>query len=224
MGKANQTITFAALAGKTYGDADFGVSATASSGLTVSFSSQTTGTCTVSGTTVHLVAAGTCTIRASQAGDSNYNAAPNVDRSFTISQASSITTVTCPASVPYTGAALTPCSATVTGAGLSLTPTPTYANNTNAGTATASYTYAGDTNHTGSSDSKSFTISQATQAISFAALTGMHVGDPDFTVSATGGGVGPAGNLHGSRPLHRDRQHRAHHGRGRLHDHRPPGG
>jgi hypothetical protein len=47
----------------------------------------------------------------------------------------------------------------VTGAGgLSLTPAPTYNNNTNAGTATASYTYSGDANHTGSNDSKSFTI------------------------------------------------------------------
>src|SRR5262249_54917681 len=36
-----------------------------------------------------------------------------------------------------------------------------YANNVNAGTATASYTYAGDANHTGSSDSKNFAIGKA---------------------------------------------------------------
>ena len=51
---------------------------------------------------------------------------------------------------------------TVTGAGgLNLTPTATYADNTDAGTATASYTFAGDANHTGSSDSKNFTIDKA---------------------------------------------------------------
>ena len=51
---------------------------------------------------------------------------------------------------------------TVTGAGgLSLTPTADYANNINAGTATASYTYAGDANHAGSSDSKTFMIGKA---------------------------------------------------------------
>src|SRR5204863_316590 len=50
--KANQTITFGALANKTFGDADFNVSATASSGLSVSFSA--TGNCTISGTSVHL--------------------------------------------------------------------------------------------------------------------------------------------------------------------------
>jgi hypothetical protein len=82
--KATQTIVFGALANRTFGDPDFLVSATASSGLTVAFSSQTTGTCTVAGSTVHIVAAGPCTVRASQAGDSNYYAAPNVDQSFTI--------------------------------------------------------------------------------------------------------------------------------------------
>src|SRR5437773_2516875 len=80
----SQTITFGALTGKTYGDADFGVSATASSGLAVTFSSQTIATCTVTGSTVHIVAAGLCTIRASQAGDLNYSAVPTVDQSFTI--------------------------------------------------------------------------------------------------------------------------------------------
>ncbi|MFZ3044157.1 MAG: MBG domain-containing protein [Minisyncoccia bacterium] len=81
---ANQTITFGALSNKTLSDPDFTVSATASSGLTVSFSSLTTGVCTVSVATVHLVSTGTCTIRASQAGNSNYNAASNVDQSFTV--------------------------------------------------------------------------------------------------------------------------------------------
>jgi len=56
-----------------------------------------------------------------------------------------------------------PWTGTVTGAGgLSLTPAAVYTNNTNVGTATASYTFAGDANHSGSSDSKTFAISQAT--------------------------------------------------------------
>jgi hypothetical protein len=82
--KADQTISFVAPANRKLGDADFVVTATASSGLAVSFASQTTGTCTMSGSTVHIVTVGTCTIRASQAGNSNYNAAPNVDRSVSI--------------------------------------------------------------------------------------------------------------------------------------------
>ena len=82
VGKADQTITFAALGDKTYGDADFGVSATASSSLAVTFAAS--GQCTVAVATVHLTGAGSCTITASQAGNANYNAAPDVPRAFTI--------------------------------------------------------------------------------------------------------------------------------------------
>jgi len=83
--KANQTITFNALANKILGNPDFSVSATASSGLSVSFAASPSSVCTISGSTVHLVGAGTCTITASQAGNGNYNAASSVSRSFTVS-------------------------------------------------------------------------------------------------------------------------------------------
>jgi uncharacterized protein with FMN-binding domain len=92
--------------------------------------------------------------------NANYNAAP-ASGNIVITQATSATVVSCPAgSYPYTGSAQTPCSASVTGAGgLNLTLlTPTYANNTAAGTATASFTYAGDANHSGSSGSGTFII------------------------------------------------------------------
>jgi hypothetical protein len=84
-GKTNQAITFAALANKTYGEADFTVGATASSGLAVLFAAS--GSCTVSGATVHITAAGSCTIAASQAGDASYNAATSVSQSLTIAKA-----------------------------------------------------------------------------------------------------------------------------------------
>jgi Bacterial Ig-like domain (group 3)/BNR repeat-like domain/Carboxypeptidase regulatory-like domain len=89
--KGNQTITFDVLTNKTFGDADFIVSATASSGLSVSFTAA--GNCTVTGltATVHLTSAGSCTITSSQGGDSNYNAATNVVQSFSIAQAASTT-------------------------------------------------------------------------------------------------------------------------------------
>src|SRR5262249_32646465 len=90
--KANQTITFGPLGNKTIGDPDFGVSATASSGLAVTFGAS--GNCTISGVTVHLVSAGSCTITASQAGDSNYNAAADVPRTFTIGNGMTDQTIT----------------------------------------------------------------------------------------------------------------------------------
>jgi hypothetical protein len=79
--KASQTITFNQPPTPVLlVDGSFSVSATASSNLTVSFDSDTPSVCTVSGTTVTPVATGTCTIRASQPGNTNYNAAPDVTR------------------------------------------------------------------------------------------------------------------------------------------------
>src|SRR2546427_11548309 len=107
---------------------------------------------------------------------------------MTIAQASSTTAVSCPAGpYTYTGAAQMPCSATVTGASLSLTPTPSYANNTDAGTASASYTFGGDANHTGSRDSKAFTIVQAssTTVVTCTSAAQPYTGTPPTPCSAT---------------------------------------
>jgi FG-GAP-like repeat/Bacterial Ig-like domain (group 3)/Putative Ig domain len=82
--RGNQTISFGALADQGFGAAPFTISASASSGLVVNFSSLTTAVCTVSGNAVTLVAPGPCTIRAAQGGSANYTAAPNVDRSFSV--------------------------------------------------------------------------------------------------------------------------------------------
>jgi hypothetical protein len=81
---SGQTITFGALADKIISDTPPTLSATASSGLTVAFTSATTGVCTVSGTSVTFVGPGTCTINANQAGDATRAAAPQVQRSFAI--------------------------------------------------------------------------------------------------------------------------------------------
>src|SRR5207302_1560537 len=83
-----------------------------------------------------------------------------------------------------------PCSASVTGApGFSLTPTPAYASNTNAGTAIASYTYAGDANHTGSADSKTFTIDPASSTTTVTVSDATYDGSPHGgTAQVTGAG------------------------------------
>jgi len=95
--RGNQTISFAALPDKTFGDPDFPVNATASSGLPVSFSAA--GTCTVVGNTVHLTSAGSCTITASQGGNANYFPASDVAQSFTINAAPPGTPLTIASSV-----------------------------------------------------------------------------------------------------------------------------
>ncbi|WP_144346540.1 putative Ig domain-containing protein, partial [Shewanella xiamenensis] len=78
-----QTITFANPGAQNFGTSP-NLSANSTSGLAVSFSSSTTGVCTVSGSTLTFVTAGTCTINAEQAGNSSYLAAATVSRTFTV--------------------------------------------------------------------------------------------------------------------------------------------
>jgi sugar lactone lactonase YvrE len=82
-----QTITFGSLGNVTFGVAPFPITATASSGLAVSFASTTISVCTVSASTVTVFAAGMCSIIASQPGNATYSAAPSVTRSFTVNKA-----------------------------------------------------------------------------------------------------------------------------------------
>src|SRR4029077_12629832 len=110
--KKVQTITFGALADKTYGDADFTVSATSDSGLTVSFLAS--GNCTVSGTTVHITGAGSCTITAQQAGNATFDAATDVPQTFNIAKAH-LSVKADDKSKTYDGAVFTAFTATITG-------------------------------------------------------------------------------------------------------------
>ena len=86
-GVSTQTITFGALASRTLAQSPFTVSATASSGLPVSFTSGTPAVCTAGGTngsTITLLSVGTCTIVANQAGNASFSAAPPVSQSFAV--------------------------------------------------------------------------------------------------------------------------------------------
>ena len=87
-----QTIDFTSTppAAATIGGPAYAVAATASSGLPVGFSASaaSAGVCSVSGTTVSLLGAGTCTILADQAGSGGYHAAPQAQQSFAIARAS----------------------------------------------------------------------------------------------------------------------------------------
>jgi hypothetical protein len=88
--KAAQTITFAELPVKTLGEAPFGLSATSSAGLPISFDSLTRATCEVAQNTVTIVAAGACELQASQAGDNNYNKALDVTQKFNVSPSNGV--------------------------------------------------------------------------------------------------------------------------------------
>ena len=81
--KQNQTITFTALTDKVVGDPAFALAATSTSGLAVTFSTASD-KITVSGSQVTIVKAGRAIITANQTGNSTFNAATPVDRSFCI--------------------------------------------------------------------------------------------------------------------------------------------
>ncbi len=85
--KQNQTISFYPIFNKKADDAAFSISASSSSGLPVKFSILS-GPASVNESTVTLNGtAGTVIIRASQAGNEDYNAAVNYDRSFIVNPA-----------------------------------------------------------------------------------------------------------------------------------------
>ena len=87
IGLASQTITFNSLSAKNYSNETFTVSATASSSLTVTFTSGSATICTTSGSngsTITLLGVGTCVINANQIGDSNTSPASQVSQNFTV--------------------------------------------------------------------------------------------------------------------------------------------
>ncbi len=82
----SQSINFPAIAPKTFGDAPFVISASASSGLPVNFT-IVSGPATVSGNIVTLTAAGTVIIKAFQAGNTIYSEAPPVMQNVVVNPA-----------------------------------------------------------------------------------------------------------------------------------------
>ncbi|HEX3083613.1 MAG TPA: DUF4214 domain-containing protein, partial [Pyrinomonadaceae bacterium] len=187
--KADQQITFAALADKKVGDADFNVEAKASSNLLVGLSA--TGSCTLSGPTVHLTGAGQCTITAAQDGNSDYSPAASVVRTFSIGKADQQiafddlpgktvgdadfnVNVTVSSGLAVSLAAAGNC--TITGTQVHLT---------GAGACTVTASQDGNADYNPApAVARRFAIAKADQQITFEALADKKVGDADFDVNA----------------------------------------
>ena len=90
-GGSNQTIQFGPIPGMAYGAAPFSLSATASSGLPVSFS-VISGPATVTNSTLTITGTGTVTVEAAQMGDDTWNPAPPVDQAFAVGPAPLVVT------------------------------------------------------------------------------------------------------------------------------------
>lgn len=181
--KVTQGISFSQLENKTFGNSTFTLAATASSGLALSYSSATPTVATVAGNVVTIVGAGSSVITASQAGNSEYDAATNATQTLTVNKAAA--TVTLADLTPtYNNS---PKAVTATTSPVGLPVTITYGGSATAPTAAGSYAvvatitslnYAGSANGT-------LVIGKANQTITFGALSQKLFSDPAFTLSAT---------------------------------------
>ncbi len=154
--KTPQTISFGTLAGKTFGDADFALGATATSGLSVSYASSNPSVATISGNTVQIVGAGTTTITASQSGDATYAAAVEVPQTLTVGKANqTITGLAASDSKTYGDSTYSPSASSTSGLSVtyasSNTSVATVSGNiisiVGAGTTTITASQAGDSNY-----------------------------------------------------------------------------
>ena len=202
----SQTITFGALTPVTYGDAPFAVSATGGgSGNPVTFTStdNAVATCTgTNGATLTIIAPGTCTINANQAGNSSYNAAPQVGQSLLVNTKALTLPDAAAQNKVYTGTNPAVITGTLTGKVgsdvVTLNGTGTFATvdvaNGIAVTSTCTLGGAAAAKYTLTQPINLFAnITPASQTITFAALPSKIIGDPDFSPGATSAtsGVNP---------------------------------
>jgi hypothetical protein len=186
----HQTLSFGPLANHTYGDAPFPVSATASSGLPVSFS-IVSGPATVSGNQITISGAGMVVVEASQAGDAGYNAAPVVEQSFTVNPAP--LTVTADHQSKVYGAPLPPLTAGYSGfvngaAAANLTTAPALSTTATAASPVGDYpitaSEAVDPDYSISYVAGKLTVTPAMPIVSVADAGGAYNGRP-FAATAT---------------------------------------
>jgi hypothetical protein len=206
--KGDQVITFGAAPALVAGGATKQVSATSSSGLTVAFTSLTLPVCTVAGTTVTPLTVGTCTIAGNQAGNANYNAAPQATQSIPVTAVAGTppTWTGAPISVNATvGIAFNLALSTYATPNAAGDPILSYAISSGAlpanlllgtttglvsgtpvvaGAPSVSFTVS-DKNGASSPTAITFNVAKGSQTISFGALLDRIAGSPAFVVSAS---------------------------------------
>ena len=174
-----QTVSFVSPGNQTLGTAPAALMATASSGLPVTFSSNTSGVCTVTGNTLTLLAAGTCTVSAAQAGNANFAPAAEVANTVTIAAmpllpqtisfaalgaqtlgaAASTLAATSTSNLPVSFASTTPATCTVSDSTLTLV---------GVGSCTVVASQAGNSAFAGAANvTNSFSVAATAQTITF---------------------------------------------------------
>ena len=190
--RASQSITFSNLEDRTFGDAPFVLSATASSQLPISYE-VLSGSVSISNNEVTILGAGLVSIRASQGGNNNYLAASAVTRTFEVLKSTQIitvdeigqkTTLDQDFTISYSASSNLEVSVSIEGPAI-------LAGNTvklegNPGTVTLLFSQAGNENYLSAAESVSFEVieTRQSQVITFTGNNTMVYGE-SLTVSAT---------------------------------------
>lgn len=189
-----QTISFAPIADKTYGDADVALNITSDNpGNPIMLRSSNSRVATITDDNmVHITGAGTVTITASQAGDATHSAAKEVTQTFTVNKAT--LTITADNKTKLYGAPVPELTLNYSGwvnketiAVLTTVPVASVAASTT--TPTGSYpisiSAAAAGNYTFRYVPGVLVITPVQQVISFPALPGKVYGDVDFPAGAS---------------------------------------
>jgi uncharacterized protein YhjY with autotransporter beta-barrel domain len=204
IGKVGQSISFGAAPTVAAGGSGTS-SATATSGLAVSYSTSTPSYCSVNSSSglVSGLATGTCTIAANQAGNTNYSAATQVTQNISIGKGSQTITFGAAPSVAVGATGTTSASATSSlSVSYSSTTPATCSVNASSGLVTGiaagtnnctiAANQTGDANWNAATQvTQTFSIGQTNQSITFGAVPTVTLGGSG-TVSATGGASGNA--------------------------------
>ncbi len=192
--KANQSIFLSSTATRSFNTPDYDPLASASSTLPVTYTSSNAAVATIVANKIHITGVGNTTITASQVGDGNYNAAPDVTQSLSITKADQIITFPDIASRPLGIPDFDP------GATVSSGLAPVYTSSNTAvativgnqvhivglGTTTITASQPGDANNNAASSvAKPLTVSGSAQIITFPPIFAKTIGDADFNPGAT---------------------------------------
>jgi PKD repeat protein len=199
VGRGSQRTTFVSVApdSAAVGGPSYAVEATASSGLDVAFSSATPSVCSLEWSIVSFIGAGTCRIDAEQAGNSNYDPAPEAQQSFIVGMGSQHIAFTSapPAAASIGGATYTAAARSTSGLPVSFSsgaPSVCSVSGTavtpiGAGTCTVDAKQGGDSNYRAAPEARqSFAVSSRSQSVEFTSSPpgAASVGGPTYTVAA----------------------------------------
>lgn len=198
VGKGSQAITFGALSTLTVGGSGILSATGGASGSAVIFSSTTPAVCTVSGSAVAGVSAGSCVIAADQAGNANYAAAAEVTQTVTVGKASQTITFGVPPALAVGGSGTLSAAGGASGNAVIFTSTSpgvcTVSGNTvtgiSAGTCVIVANQAGNATYNAAVQAtQTISLGQLTQVIVMGAAPSVAVGGSG-SLGATGGASG----------------------------------